>query len=62
MNSRHHDVDERTGTGKKPNSNKYVLVIVALVIFLMGIGMFFFVVVSDQPDESVVEPVEVFNL
>ena len=38
--------------GKKPNAGKVVFVIAAILVFLIGLGAFFFVAVEAQPEEA----------
>lgn len=54
--SRHHN--NKLNQNKMPKSTMPILIIVALVIFLMGIGMFFYVAKSDQPDEQSIDAMD----
>lgn len=43
---------------RKQNSSKLVLIVVALMVFLMGLGAVFFLAASEEPAETMVTPTE----
>ena len=54
--SRHHNT-EPYGR-KKSNASNLIFIIAAIMVFLMGLGVFFFVAMSGQPDEQSIDLIE----
>jgi len=52
--SRHHN--SNANDGKK--ANKLIIIAVAILIFMMGLGAVFFLLVSEEPIERTVTPTE----
>jgi hypothetical protein len=64
INSNHHDTqpnyDNEPSNTQKPPTNKTVFIAIVVIVFMMGLGAFFFLAVSDQPKEQIVEPTEAY--